>query len=378
MLTDIFEINQKKLQEIYSFGIRNGSTVLVFGTGGIGKTEIAKQMCRETGMQYRYLNLSVLEAPDLIGLPREHKGKTVYAPPEFLPLIEDGGDPIVLIVDELDKAKDEVESPMLELFQYRSVNGRPVNIQAIIATGNLPNEKAKSRLVSHVLANRCLIYKLECNFKPWREWAVAANVNPLVIGFLNARPEYLLKPNESNDPTAYCHPTPRAWTLGGYELDAYLKEINKFSNSDEITDYANDPVVDFGFVIMAGRVGKRAALEFKVWLKHYRQLQPVIDALLETGQQPPKKLTSDQVIIVAMSAMSKLKEAALENDLDSVGTWVPRIFEWMMEDHIPPDICLAAARAVLNKQLVEQIDILKYPVVSKVFLTKIKSMIPND
>lgn len=368
MLTDIYEINQSKLLELYRFGTKSGNNIIVFGPGGVGKTEMAKQVAQEENIPVRYLNLSVLESPDLVGLPKMsgQSNKTIYATPEFLPL-KGEGKPIILLVDELDKAKDEVESPMLELFQFRSINGKPINIKSIIATGNLPKEKAKSKLVSHVLANRCSIYKLKCEFSPWRKWAIQNKINPLVVGYLDQNPQLLLKPNESKDPTAYCYPSPRSWSLGAQELDFYLNKSQKKSK-----DVVDDPVVDFAFLLLAGRVGTKAALDFKIWIKHYRLLQPVIEKLVKTGEHPSSNLTSDQILVIAMGALAQFRKRLMDNPVVSELEQLSKnIFSWLQEEVVPPDYCLTAIRAVFTQKLMNDYDLLSYQEIYHVVMEKI-------
>ncbi len=164
MLNDIYEIDQATLADVYDFTIDSKGNTIVFGASGIGKTEMAIQAAQRKGFKkfgepggYYYLNLSVLESVDLTGLPKIENNLTTFCPPDFLPFLDKDKPkqkPSILIVDEIDKASDELQNPCLELFQFRSVNGKKLNIDAIIATGNLPDERAKSRALSHALTNR--------------------------------------------------------------------------------------------------------------------------------------------------------------------------------------------------------------------------------
>ena len=221
MLTGVFEIDQATYKQTLAFNIRSGGNLLVLGMAGTGKTEMAQSSCVDAGFEYIYLNLSVLEAPDLIGLPIITADRRVeYATPQFMPKMDGGHTkPLVLIVDEIDKAKPELQNPLLELFQSHSINGIKLNIQAIVATGNLPDEGAFSQPISHALTNRCKTFRITHNFDAWQEWAQDAEINALVIGFLSKNREYLSMPSVEGDPTAYCRPSPRSWTMGARDLD---------------------------------------------------------------------------------------------------------------------------------------------------------------
>ena len=298
MLTGILEIDQEDYERHLRFTIRNGGNLLVLGAAGTGKTEMSMQVCNDLGYQYQYLNLAVLEAPDLMGLPivDTKTSTTRYALPEMFP--SKGKDkPVVLIVDELDKAQPELQNPCLELFQFRSINGRPVNIHAVIATGNLPDENAFSRPISHALTNRCQVFKLIHTFKPWRDWAVNSSINPLVVAFLEKNQDKLLQSPPEGDDTAYCHPSPRAWALAARDLDNTSKDDN----------------IEFQTALIAGRVGHAAAVEFRIWLEHYRHIEPLIDTLVNDGIHPnTEKMTIDRQLVCAIGAVRRIMDTCKE------------------------------------------------------------------
>jgi hypothetical protein len=200
----------------------------------------------------------------------DHETKlSEYATPKFLPLKGSRQKPVCLVVDEIDKAKPELQNPMLEMFQFRSVNGRKLDIHSIIATGNLPDEGAFSLPVNRALTNRCSVYRVNCNFEPWKNWAVEKFVNPLVVNFLAKNPEFLMTPPADGDDTAYSNPSPRSWTGAAKDLDS-----------------AKDMDIEFQQMLVAGRVGLAAATKFRVWLEHHRHISPLIDKLVEDGTHP--------------------------------------------------------------------------------------------
>jgi hypothetical protein len=302
MLTGVQTIDQATVKTMYKFAIKTGKNVLVLGNAGCGKTELAIQAAEECGFEAIYLNLSVLEAPDLMGLPMidQETKTTEYATPKCLPVAGTLKKKRVLVVDELDKGKPELQNPCLELFQFRSVNGRKLDIQAVIATGNLPDEGAFSQPISHALTNRCSVYKMESSFDPWQKWAVEANVNALVVGFLSKNPEFLLVPAPDGDDTAYSNASPRSWTLAAGDLDN-----------------AQDESVEFQTLLVAGRVGQTAAAKFSVWLTHYRHIAPMIDALVEHGKEPDvANMTTDRLMVCCIGACNEVAKACREKYTD--------------------------------------------------------------
>ncbi len=269
-LTDIPTIATDKYIKLLQHSISTGGNMLVFGQAGIGKTEIAKSVAEKMGYEVVYLNLSVLQPPDLVGLPIiDDDSRVVYATPKFLPKSNNSPDEqrnVVLLVDELDKADSDLQNPMLELFQFRSVNGTPLRVHSIVATANLPDEGAFSKPISHALTNRCMVYKLNVDFDTWIEWAASVSLNPVITGFLVKNKSYLSKPSCKEDPTAYCSPSPRSWGKAAVNLDA----IQASKQFDSI----------FAQEVVSGCVGAQAAIDLRIWIDYYKDLAPTIDGYL--------------------------------------------------------------------------------------------------
>ncbi len=386
MLTGIFSIDQSTLMEMLRFSISAGENMITFGPAGTGKTEMAMQACEALGYDFCYLNLSVLEAPDLMGLPRIIDDTTCYALPRMLPQRKDWADerdkqiraakggvsevprekrPKILLIDEADKAKPELQNPCLELLQFRSINGTKLDVHACIATGNLPEEGAFSQPMSHALTNRCLIYRVEPAFEPWQEWAAGAGVNPLIVGYLSRNTEMLLQPPPEGDDTAYCHPSPRAWTKAARALD----------------HAGNSRSVDFQTLVVAGCVGTGPATNFKVWLEHFRHIEPLIDKLVGDGTNPEPSAISgpDRMMVTALSAVSAVmaetrktptSAEGKKKQRDEVARRVKNVFGWVQK--IPSEFSVGAVKSTLTMEAIKEFQMTNDQSFMKVF-TDIRS-----
>jgi hypothetical protein len=352
MLTGIEEIQQDGLMEMADFAIESGANIVTFGAAGIGKTEIFMQRSTAANRRYIYLNLSVIEAPDLMGLmERTAEGKTRYCIPDKFRRLEerrdDKDDGDVLIVDELDKARPELQNPMLELFQYRSINGEKLNIKAVMATGNLPDENAFSQPVSHALMNRCLVYKTEATFDPWMKWAVDNQVNGLVVGFLSRNPHLLITKPPENDETAYLHGTPRSWTNAANKLDL-----------------AAGKDVAFQTRIVSGFVGTGLAANFRVWLDHSRHIQPAVDALVQHGTHPVIKDTDglERLFIFGIAGAGAIMQAAQRVDggkmeAKELKRITTNVMGWMKG--VPPEYAIGALKSVLTMDVITKHELMR-------------------
>ena len=369
-LTNVHEIDQATYAQVLDFNIATGNNLIALGMAGTGKTEMAEQAAKRMGYKSIYLNLAVLEAPDLIGLPTVTADKRVeYATPQFMPR-EDQAErdsnnnliKYVMLVDEIDKAKPELQNPLLEFLQSHCINGTKMAIQAIIATGNLPEEGAFSQPISHALTNRCKVYKLTHSFEAWRDWAQGSAINPLVIGFLSKNQEYLCMASVEGDPTAYCRPSPRSWTQAARELDQ--------------TDSKRHSV-DFQSMIVAGRVGTAAAVKFRTWLDYYRHVEPLVDELWSKGKHPPMNdMTIDKQLVCAISAVNQVaqecrKPAKTPQDrqkqMDDVGKGAKNVFGWV--EKLSAEFQIGAVKSTLDMKLIQDFNLTKIPEVMRTYLT---------
>ena len=74
-----------RVLELLEVAYRARRPVLLEGPTGIGKSQIAADLAKRLGLDYRVLDLSLLEPPDLVGLPVIENGRTRYASPSELP-----------------------------------------------------------------------------------------------------------------------------------------------------------------------------------------------------------------------------------------------------------------------------------------------------
>jgi AAA domain (dynein-related subfamily) len=263
------EVDQEQALNLSKFFIRSGQNIFLFGRRGTGKTHIALQAAEKCKFKVNYINLSVIERPDLAGYPNMNTDGDVvtFKSPAFLPRLEEGSKPnSIILFDEVDKAPPEVTAPLLEILQFKKVNGVPINVAACILTGNLINEGAYSNLISTALLDRGAKYILSFNFEKWIDWSKANNVHDLILGFLRSHPDLACGKLEDS---CYASPSPRAWTLAS---EALIK-----ARELKIVD------IESVIQIISGYVGSEAGLKFKIWYEHYRKFEPFIHSLIETG-----------------------------------------------------------------------------------------------
>lgn len=264
------EIDQEQALNLSKFFIKSNQNLFLFGRKGVGKTHIAMQAAQDLNFKISYINLSVIERPDLAGYPNIHSTSDVisFKSPVFLPQLMEGITPdTVLLFDEVDKAPPEVTAPLLEILQFRKINGKSLNISSCILTGNLVNEGAYSNLISSALLDRGAKYILSFNFEKWIDWAKSHDVHDLILGFLRSNPEFACG---KIDDMCYASPSPRGWTLASEAL--FKAKALKIIDIETVSQ------------IISGYVGSEAGLRFKIWYEFYRKFETIASTIIERGK----------------------------------------------------------------------------------------------
>lgn len=324
------EIDQEQALNLSKFFIRSNQNIFLFGRRGVGKTHIAIQAAQECKMKVNYINLSVIERPDLAGYPDMNVPGDVinFKSPYFLPPLVDGQKTdSVILFDEVDKAPAEVTAPLLEILLFKKINGRPINAAACILTGNLINEGAYSNQISTALMDRGAKYILSFSFEKWLEWAKAHGVHDLILGFLSSDPSFACGKIEES---SYASPSPRSWTLASEAL-VKTKEL-KMTDIDSVTH------------IISGYVGSEAGLRFKLWYEHYRKFEPYVRALIDHNNLSISfsELAPTEKIVFVVSACYYAKQKVIADKSKNRFMYLEHLCEFLVQQNVEHEIQVIA------------------------------------
>ncbi len=204
------KIDIKELYEIFEATPAEQNIMLV-GSHGIGKSRIVDDYFTSRGMKVTALFLGQMSDPgDLIGLPRpnEQTGKTDFMPPYWFPT---DGKPIVLFLDELNRARPEMLQTVMDLVLNRKLAGRRLPDGSRIVSAVNDGEEYQVGELDPALVSRFNIYELVPTVKDWLAWATSAGLDQRVISFIKSKPSML---DSRFDPTANSldkSPDRRAW-----------------------------------------------------------------------------------------------------------------------------------------------------------------------
>lgn len=203
--------------------LRRRATML-WGTRGVGKSSIVRQVADEAGARLIDLRLTTIEPVDLRGAiyADDTRGQTVWFPPEFLPTDPDSRG--ILFLDELTAADQRLQISAYSLILDRRVGNYLLpDGWLVVAAGNASFHGAVSYDMGTALADRMFHFNVQPTIDAFLDYALARGMAPEVMAFLKVRPDRL---DDTQAQLAADHligASPRGWEdvsdVLGSELD---------------------------------------------------------------------------------------------------------------------------------------------------------------
>ena len=170
--------------------------VCIWGTHGLGKTDIAVNFARQRGWKLAYCAPAQFEEMgDLHGLPFKidpdpaihGDERTVYLPPDWVPTEEGPG---ILILDDINRADDRILRGVMQLLQnFEMFSWSIPKKWQILATANPDNGVYSVTPMDDAMLTRMLHVTLTFEAKAWASWALANGIDQRGIDFVLTYPE---------------------------------------------------------------------------------------------------------------------------------------------------------------------------------------------
>ncbi len=208
--------------------LRHRATML-WGTRGVGKSSIVRQVAQELDAALIDLRLTTIEPVDLRGAvyADDERGQTVWFPPEFLP-DEAQAPEGILFLDELTAADQRLQISAYSLILDRRVGNYrlPAGWQ-VVAAGNAAFHGAVSYDMGTALADRMFHFNIETTIEAFLDYALSHGFAPEVMAYLKVRPDRL---DDTRTQLANDHligASPRGWEDVSNVLAAGLPEAQQ-------------------------------------------------------------------------------------------------------------------------------------------------------
>ncbi|MFO0627624.1 MAG: MoxR family ATPase [Polyangiales bacterium] len=219
-----------RVVDVLDLAHRAGRPVLLEGPTGIGKSQVVAQFAAQAGLAVTVLDLSLLEPPDLVGLPVIQGGRTHYASPAELPTEGRG----VLLLEELNRAEIPVMQPALQLLSARRLHGYTLPPGwSCVAAVNPDDGEHQVNALDPALRARFLQLTVHADRDAWLAWARRENVHPVIVSVV-----------EAHDDVFDAAP-PRSW--------AYASDVLHEARADELADGELLGIVLRGYLPRPGR-----------------------------------------------------------------------------------------------------------------------------
>lgn len=162
--------------------------ICIWGTHGIGKTDLVKQIAQELDFKWAYIAPAQFEEMgDLLGMPKIENSYTVFAPPKWVPTEEGPG---ILLIDDVNRADDRILRGIMQLLQnYEMVSWKLPKKWQIILTANPDEGNYSVTTMDDAILTRMMHITLEFNVKTWARWAEKMQIDPRGINFVLTYPE---------------------------------------------------------------------------------------------------------------------------------------------------------------------------------------------
>lgn len=239
--------------------------IMLTGHHGIGKSEILTGYFSEKGLPVTALFLGQMADPgDLIGLPDKTDDKTNFLPPYWFPT---DGKPIVLFLDELNRARPEILQGVMDLALNKKLAGHYLPKGSRIISAVNEGDEYQLTELDPALVSRFNIYRFEPTVEEWLAWAQKNELDRRVISFIRKNPVWLDNADGKEDDLSKT-PDRRAWK----KVSDIIKPFTRLDNRC--------------FKLIAGVIGEKATtlfigdqatkLDASDFLKNFDQRKPIL------------------------------------------------------------------------------------------------------
>ena len=306
------KINTVDLRKILEITPDHHNIMLV-GKHGIGKSKIIENFFIKQGKKVVILFLGQMsDSGDIIGLPfiDETAKKTDFRLPYWFP---EDDTPIVLFLDELNRARPEILQTIMDLTLNKKLAGKnlPKGSQIISAVNE--GEEYQLTDLDPALLSRFNIYYFSPTVSEWLLWAAENKIDSRIIDFIQQHSDCL-----DNDATLDTGMEKMADRRSWHRVSELIAGTEQFDKCFE--------------KMIAGIVGISAALKFVNFLKSNYGLN--IKQLLTDFNKYKKKLSGLPIHDLTIANESIFRLLETENDPELTEKYVKNLelyIKWLKE-----------------------------------------------
>ena len=283
-----------------------GLPVLLRGRHGIGKSEVVYQIAAMRGLPVVERRASQMTEGDLMGLPSIKGEATSWNPPDWYK--KACNEPVLLFLDEVDRATLEVRQGIFELNDSRKLNGWHLHPKTVVmaAMNGGEHSGASSYQVGEMdpaELSRWSVFDLDPSVKDWLDYA-NGKVAGVLWDFIKSDSRHLeYIPTKGGFEPNKVYPDRRAWFRLDKTIDgACLLAEDKPSAGTLATIYH----------LACSFVGTEAAVSFRDFVEKYER-QVTVEDILDKGNID---LTKDWSMSEHMAMIDKIRASGRISEPD--------------------------------------------------------------
>ena len=248
--------------------------VLLRGRHGVGKSQVVYQIAESRNLPVIERRASQMTEGDLLGLPdtadTEINGRkaTTWNAPDWL--VTACEQPVVLFLDEVDRATQEVRQGLFELTDSRKINGWHLHADTLIVAAVNGGEHGAQYQVGEMdpaELDRWTVFDVEPSTEDWLKWA-QDNVDGILWDFINHNRNHLEHIGEYEPNKVY--PSRRSWK----RFNDTVARIGVFGEEGDR---------DMLFNLATAFVGFEGAVALRDFVEKY-EWQVTIEDLIDNGE----------------------------------------------------------------------------------------------
>jgi len=202
--------------ELLGLAFRANVPAILIGAHGLGKSEITAAAAASIGIDCISRDLSLMEPPDLVGLPKMDGEATRFLPPEFLP--RETGRGGFLLIEEINRAPRHMQACCLELLTSRRLNSYSLPDKWLpVACVNPHSEGYHVDLLDAALMSRFMRIEVCAAIGPWVAWAQEHSIHPKIIEYVETVPNALDESQGGSNPRSWAYAS-RTLVAAGSEM----------------------------------------------------------------------------------------------------------------------------------------------------------------
>jgi len=273
--------------------------ILIRGRHGIGKSTIVYQIAEQRGLPVVERRASQMTEGDLLGLPKVEGNVTQWLAPEWLH--NACNNPVILFLDEVDRATMEVRQGIFELCDSRKIAGYTLHedtvIFACVNGGGDHGDQYQVGEMDPAELDRYTVFDVKPTVEDWLSWA-DGNVNQVLWDFINDNHSHLehnddYKPNKG-------YPSRRSW-----------ERLSKTIANQDMKALAKSGTL---YHLTTAFVGFEAAVALVDYVNKYQKIVTVEDILDGKHKLTEKFKINDHNALIERFKQSKVFDRDLTDD----------------------------------------------------------------